>query len=209
MANWSSAPTASNAQLFTVDKNQPVGQAMKHKYPIAAAAFSADGKRVVTVFNEPRADEAEGLAQVWDAATGEAVGPVLQHIRPLSDASFSPDGQKVMTACADFRVRVYETTTGKLVGKAIDHNPAVAMAKFSPDGKFVFTATISGVMKPWDTATGEQSGPTTHARCAAHPDGLQQGWQISADRGPEGKCLYRGDGREQTGVQAPRAWPAP
>jgi WD40 repeat protein len=150
-----------SAQVSTVDKNQPVGPAQKHKYPVATAAFSADGKRIVTVCNEPGATDPEGLVQVWDAATGEAVGSVLQYVRPVTGASFSPDGKTFLTACADFRVRVYETATGKLIGKPIDHNPAVALAKFSPDGKFVVTATISGVVKTWEAATGEQAGPST------------------------------------------------
>jgi WD40 repeat protein/tetratricopeptide (TPR) repeat protein len=149
-------------QLYTIEKNQPVGPPLKHKYAVADAAFSADGKRLATVTNEPR-DDGEGLVQVWDAGTGQPIGEPLQFVRPVSGVSFRGDGSQVLIVCADFKVRVFDVASGQIVGKPLDHNPAVQRALFSPDGKLVATATADFMVRVWDVARGEQESKTlTH-----------------------------------------------
>ncbi len=149
-------------QLYTLDKNQPVGPPLKHKYAVADVAFSADGKRLATATNEPR-DDGEGLIQVWDTATGQPTGEVVQFVRPVTAISFRHDGAQLLSVCADFKVRVLDVATGQIVGKPLDHNPAVQRALFSPDGKLVATATADFMVRVWDVARGEQESKTlTH-----------------------------------------------
>ena len=78
-----------------------------HKLPIgrlyelgrASAAFSPDGKRIVTVVN--------WSVQLWDAETGKRVGN--EHACAPSDAeggaqvTFSPDSTRYLISCSDSR----------------------------------------------------------------------------------------------------------
>ena len=56
-----------------------------------SAAFSPDGKRVVTASNDK-------TARVWDADSGKALASLQGHTAQVRSAAFSPDGKRVVTA---------------------------------------------------------------------------------------------------------------
>ena len=80
-----------------------------HDGPVDAAAFSPDGKLVVTGGDDR-------TARLWDAATGEPVGRPLHHPGQVAAVAFSPDGKTVLTGCVDGIARLWEVDTGRLVG---------------------------------------------------------------------------------------------
>ena len=65
---------------------------LSHPSPVEDAAFSPDGKTVVTGGDD-------GTARLWDAATGRAIGLILQHPREVTSVAFSPDGKTILTGC--------------------------------------------------------------------------------------------------------------
>src|SRR5208283_4350817 len=73
---------------------------MQHKKAVNSAAFSADGRRVVTASGD--------TAQVWEADTGKPVGAPLQHKDAVYSAAFSVDGRRVVTASGD--LTTHDTT---------------------------------------------------------------------------------------------------
>ena len=63
-----------------------------HDDAVLSAAFSPDGKRIVTASSDK-------TARVWDAATGQPIGePLKGHDDAVSSAAFSPDGTRIVTA---------------------------------------------------------------------------------------------------------------
>ena len=84
---------------------------IRHEGPVSSAAFSPDGKWVVTASGDQ-------TARVWEAASGKEVGQPLRHEDVVTSAAFSPDGKWVVTASWDKTARVWEAASGKRGGAA-------------------------------------------------------------------------------------------
>ena len=66
------------------------------------AAFSPDGRRVVTACGETGLGLSQDpMARVWDAESGQPLTPPLKHKKFVVHAAFSPDGRRVVTASDD------------------------------------------------------------------------------------------------------------
>src|ERR1700737_3697953 len=87
-----------------------LGQPLRQEGVIKTAAFSPDGKWIVTA-------SADGAARGGGGATSKAVGEPLRHDGAVNTAAFSPDGKWVVTASADSTARIWEAATGKSVGE--------------------------------------------------------------------------------------------
>ena len=69
---------------------------------VYGAAFSPDGKRIVTA-------SADLTARIWDAASGKPISDHLRgHMDWVNSAAFSPDGERVVTASNDFTARIWD-----------------------------------------------------------------------------------------------------
>jgi dipeptidyl aminopeptidase/acylaminoacyl peptidase len=110
-----------------------------------SAAFSPDGKRIVTASNDE-------TARVWDAESMEPIGkPLKGHEDAVQSAAFSPDGQRIVTASADGTARVWDADSGSPIGEPLKgHLPAVSSAAFSPDGKSIVTVSLDQTARVWD-----------------------------------------------------------
>src|SRR6266702_5931694 len=71
-----------------------------HQDAVDSAAFSPNGRRVVTAPDDK-------TARVWGAANGQMIAQLTGHDGPVWSAAFSPDGRRVVTASADQTVRVW------------------------------------------------------------------------------------------------------
>jgi hypothetical protein len=135
---------------------QAIGAPLRHEEPVYSAAFSPDGRRVVTASEDQ-------TAQVWDAATGQAIGTPLRHEGWVTTAAFSPDGRRVVTASEDQTAQVWDAATGQAIGAPLRHEERVYTAAFSPDGRRVVTASGDQTAQVWDAATGQAIGaPLRH-----------------------------------------------
>jgi WD40 repeat protein/serine/threonine protein kinase len=146
-----------------------------HAGPTYSAEFSPDGRRVVTTGED-------GIAQIWDLASGEAVTPPLRHEKMVCYAQFSPDGRRVVTASRDHSARVWDAATGEPITEPMKHEQTVWVASFSPDSRFVVTASADGTAKVWNAATGQAvTPPLRHeqglVQAAFSPDGR---WVVTA-----------------------------
>src|SRR5690606_37369194 len=118
------------------------------------AAFSADGRRVVTASR----DRARRLwdVVVWDAETGAELRRFATHEDYVWSAGFSPDGRHVLTAGEDGTARVWDAATGAELRRLDGHEGVVAAATFSPDGRHVLTSGWDGTVRLWEAASGRE-----------------------------------------------------
>src|SRR5262249_508289 len=108
---------------------------MGHEDDVLSAAFSPDGKDIVTASKDK-------TGRLWDAETGKLMGEVRGHDGDVESAAFSPDGRRIVTASQDKTARLWDAETGKPIGDPLrGHENPVTSAAFSPDGKRLVTAS--------------------------------------------------------------------
>ena len=136
-----------------------------HRDAITSAAFSPDGKTMLTASKD-------GTARLWKAASGTLLATLQGHKASVNHAAFSPDGGIVVTASEDKTARLWETASGKLLatleghkdqvnhaafshpGSPCVHKGIVGSADFSPDGQMLATTSWDGTARLWEVASG-------------------------------------------------------
>ena len=121
----------------------PIG----HTSGVFTAAFSNDGKKVVTA-------SADHTAKVWDAQSGMLLFDLRGHDELITCATFSPDGKKILTASSDAVAKIWNAQSGMLLYDLQGHEYGISIAKFSADGKKIITASESEV-KIWNAQNGQ------------------------------------------------------
>jgi WD40 repeat protein/tRNA A-37 threonylcarbamoyl transferase component Bud32 len=118
---------------------------------VSSAAFSPDGKQVVTTANDK-------TARIWDAATGNELAVLRGHTESVLGGRFSPDGRHVLTVSEDRTARLWDASFGQDGPPRRGAWPGVQHAAFSPDGCRLAVSS-SGFQKPstvWDLSTGKR-----------------------------------------------------
>ncbi len=159
-----------SAQIWLAADRLP-GETLRHGGAVYSAAWSPDGRRLLTA-------SADGAARLWDVepAVGEAPGATLHHGSAVRAAAFSPDGRRLATASTDGTVRLWDAATGEPLGEPLFHESAVGSVGWSPDGRRLVSASESAA-RIWELAAGRSvATPMRHPaiRAAAfHPEGRQ------------------------------------
>jgi WD40 repeat protein len=152
---------------------------------IDSAAFSADGRRLVTTF--------ENSARVWEAATGRPLTPSLSQAGAVNGALFSPDGGRLAVQVNGDFLQLWEIRTGRPLGRLIPHGSGLWAAAFSTDGRYLSTASQDQTARIWDAVTGEHITPPLR----------HHGIAVVAEISPDGRRLITSN--ERDGVTA-RLW---
>ncbi|MDQ2860434.1 MAG: WD40 repeat domain-containing protein, partial [Pseudomonadota bacterium] len=120
-----------------------------HRGAVHSAAFSADGRRIVTASDDR-------TARIWDAATGAQLAVLAGHGGAVESAVFSPDGRRIVTASQDGTARIWDGATGAQLAVLSGHGGPVYAASFSPDGRRIVTGSGDKTARIWNAATGAQ-----------------------------------------------------
>ena len=140
-----------------------------HGGAVVGAAFSPDGRRIVTA-------SFDHTAHIWDAATAGLLAVLSGHDGSVISAAFSPDGLRIVTASQDKTARIWDAATARQLAVLSGHGDEVYSAAFSPDGRRIVTASEDRTARIWDAATAQllavlSGHDDAVARAAFSPDG--------------------------------------
>ena len=145
-------------QLWDVATRTPRGPVLPQGNFITAAAFSPDGRVLLT-------SSGDRTARLWSVADGQPLGPPL-HQDQLTHAAFSPDGRHFATAQDDGLVRVWALSLPDPGNYRVPVADETTFAALSPDGRHLLpTGTHHKrlgrlrVTRVCDLATGQPAGP--------------------------------------------------
>ena len=79
-----------------------------HTKGVSSAAFSPDGKKIVTASED-------NTAKIWDAGSGALLIDLKGHSGGVYSATYSPDGKKIVTASRDHTAKIWEARSGALL----------------------------------------------------------------------------------------------
>lgn len=136
------------ARLWAVDTGRLVAELKGHQDTVERAAFSPDGRRIVTA-----ALAKDKTARIWAADTGLLVAALDGHLERINSVMFSPDGRRIVTTREDKTARMWEVDTGHLVTEFTGHRSGVTSAAFSLNGRRVVTASTDGTVRVWEADT--------------------------------------------------------
>lgn len=140
--------------LWNTETGQQIGLDWEgHEWFITSAAFSPDGKYVVT-------GSLDKTLRLWLVETGTQVGePWEGHTDAVEAVTFSPDGLLVASSGRDNTIRLWNTARGITIGEPLyGHNAKINSIDFSPDGSLIVSGSSDKTLRLWDTETGEQIG---------------------------------------------------
>jgi WD40 repeat protein len=129
-----------------------------HTDAVWSAAFSPDGRRVITASDD-------GTARLWDVGRGEQIAVLAGHDDAVISASFSPDGKRIVSASRDTTARVWDAETGGQLLVLSGHDRELNDAAFSSSGLWIATAAggsedprdnRDNTARVWNAETGEE-----------------------------------------------------
>ncbi len=144
-----------------------------HQSAVTSAAFSPDGKRIVSGSME------DGTVRIWDVIEQRELANLQGNQAYNARVAFSPDGRRVAST-GKSAVKIWDQTNGNEV-VTIPANKASCLA-FSPDGEQIVTNAFgSSDLTVWNAVTGEVayqlSGVGDSVSCVAYDS---RGTQIVA-----------------------------
>ena len=120
------------AHIRDVETGRELAVLKGHNGPVNKAAFSPDGRWIVTASQD-------NTARVWDAESGRELIVLTGHTEGVHWAAFSPDGQRIVTASPDKTARIWDAETGRELAILKGHADSVQSVAFFPDGRFILT----------------------------------------------------------------------
>src|SRR5262249_55600116 len=119
------------------------------------AAFSPDGKRVLTVVQPlpkwpPDANpDQTSTPRLFDAGTGRELVRFEGHKQEVTSLTFSPDGTRVLTSSHDRTARIWDAERGRELVRLDGHREPIRAATFSPDGARLVTVSDDDTARLW------------------------------------------------------------
>lgn len=157
--NESGRDKAKDNSLYILDAEtlKEVYVISKHSGSVNCAAYSPDGKRIVSASDDQ-------TARIWSTETKEELFS-LKLYGAITSVTFSPDGKHVLATDKIKNVGIWDATTGEMSHILNGHFYEVTSCAYSPDGRHATTGSLDFTIRFWDTQTGKPNFDRTFKFC--------------------------------------------
>jgi WD40 repeat protein len=166
------------ADLLDISSRNKIRSFTGHTDSIDSAAFSSDGKWLVT-------GSRDNTARIWEVDSGKLLMTLLSATAgDMQTVAFSPDGTKVLTGSKT--VRLWSMTSDDPQQQTIFTPAGVSAFALSPDGKIIIAGDVGGNINLWNLATKQLIFPlfknNYDVKAVAYsPDGKMVAFAIEGD----------------------------
>lgn len=152
------SPQTDLAIVYALYARRQLQKVVRTGQPVAAVAFSPDGRYVVSGSDAPGSET--GNLRLWNVATGQPVHRDFDgRIGPVVSVAFSPDGRFIASGGGDGTIRISDVATGRsVVPDMTGHAGPVFGVAFSPDGQRLASGGGDGTLRIWNAGTGAAVG---------------------------------------------------
>jgi WD40 repeat protein len=126
------------------EPQRPVNLTLEHEAAVNGAAFSPDGKTILTGLDD-------GTVQLWDLR-GNVLRELMGPAGSVDSMAFSPDGRTILTNTGDISAALWDLR-GEGYVKLMGHAGTVTSMAFSSDGKMILTGSVDRTARLWDLMT--------------------------------------------------------
>jgi WD40 repeat protein len=183
---------------WSVETGDPLGAPMKHEGTVKSAAYSRDGKWIVSSTLLP-VKSSGSMIYLWNADDSKLVFESRFAGGTQPEVLFSPDGQVYAARSIEGAVQLRRTATGELIPGPTAPLGAINSISFSPDSDTLVLGGRNGQLHFWDLKAGAVRGPILYHQSAVSYadfaadgrtfvslDGAIRRWQIAEGtrRGP-------------------------
>jgi WD40 repeat protein len=171
-------------RIWDAATGKTVRSLLGHKTICNGAAWSPDGRSIVTCGSIPSADGLSYGVALWDVASGKVIRTLEKEDLASQEVMFSPDGKRILGLRHNYirdgeLVSLWDTDSGRLVATLRGHQADVLSAAFSFDSRFIVTTSRDRTARIWDAVTG-----TEHLTLTGHERAV-----LSAAFGTDGRWL--------------------
>ena len=161
--------------------------------PVAAVAFSPDGKLLAT--------GTYGRVTVWDLATAKPMKVLTNVLGAVNDLKFSPNGKLLAVAggqpSARGDLRLFDTSEWKLLYSLGGHLDTVSCVAFNAEGTKLVSASFDKTVRLWDVKEAKPlhsfTGHSDFVYAVAFgPDGS---WYVTASKDRTGRIIDAATGK--------------
>jgi len=162
-------------QSLWLDLHRHHEQKNKQKKRIIVCAFSPDGKRIASGYED-------GTLKIWNSTPSTLIQrlilfivytmwdnrirwkalPLSGHTSAVTICAFSPDGKRIISV--GHELKLWDAGTGKEIASLARYTGWIKSAAFSPDGKRIALASGDGTLI-WDAEAGQEVKTISSHRC--------------------------------------------
>jgi WD40 repeat protein len=136
--------------IWDLQTNREVVRLAGHKKQVNCAAFSPDGRRVIS-------GSSDGTVRGWDVASGKQLWQAELPGRPIVlCVAIAPDGRTALSGDNAPTVRLWDMETGDQLFEATKHSGGVNAVAFSADGKRALSGGDDFVVRLWNLEQGTE-----------------------------------------------------
>lgn len=120
---------------------------LAYEGPIAACAFSPDGKCALT-------GGMDNEVWLWDVETGRPLRVLNDHKDSAWSLAWSSDQRLILTGSLDRTVRLWDSNTGRCLRLLKGHESEILSVALSPDQRLALSGSKDHSVRLWDLETG-------------------------------------------------------